>query len=166
MQATKSTTEKIDLDIQEITLLSVEEAEKLLTQEQRASDSGWWLRSPGDRRYHNFFAAEVFIDGRVNSHGRYVTHCIGVRPALRITNLDSSNLSKGDIIKVGAESWTVISDNLALCDRLVWKTGFRYDDTAPDADVYEKSDVKNELDKWALERGIVTQGNMELFHTR
>ena len=159
-----TTTKKIDLDIQEITLLSIEETKEYLTREQLATVSWWWLRSPGSSPYD---AACVGSDGGVNAFGNFVYYCDnGVRPALRIANLDSSNLSKGDIIKVGGESWTIISDNLALCDRIVEYSAFRADWKAPDANVYEKSDVKKELDKWALEHGIVTQENAELFHMR
>lgn len=158
-----TTTKKIDLDIQEITLLSIEETKEYLTREQLATGSWWWLRSPG---FNPTRAANVRSDGKVRTSGLDVLYDIGVRPALRIANLDSSNLSKGDIIKVGGESWTIISDNLALCERIVEYSAFRADWKAPDANVYEKSDVKKELDKWALEHGIVTQENAELFHMR
>lgn len=154
----------VELNIKEITLLSVEEAEKYLTPEQRAVGSWWWLRSPGNNPTR---AAGVYRGGgSVSTNGSNVNISSGVRPALRIANLDSSNLSKGDIIKVGGESWTIISDNLALCDRVVGATCFRKIWNSPDANVYEKSDVKKWLDQWALERGIVTLENMELFHTR
>ncbi len=159
-----TTTKKIDLDIQEITLLSIEETKEYLTREQLATGSWWWLRSPG---FGPFRAAYVDNDGRVSTDGISVDFShYGVRPALRISSLGSLDLSIGDKIKVGGENWTVISDDLALCENVVGNSCFRYAYTAPDANVYEKSDVKIWLDQWALERGIVTQENIALFQTR
>lgn len=55
-------------------------------------------------------------------------------------------------------TWTVISDKYILCDRIVEKTPFRQDWEAPDANVYEKSDIKRWLENWAQEKGIEVEG--------
>lgn len=121
MQVQKTTTTVTDLDVQEITLLSVEEA-KALSRDQLNLGSWWWLRSPGFYEY----AAYVDFAGEVSDYGHSVVSSnIGVRPALRISNLKSSNLNSGDKISVGGETWTIISKDLALCDCIVGRTFFR-----------------------------------------
>ena len=81
--------------IKGITLLSVEEAENLLTEEQRKCTYNgerccWWLRSPGDDQDA---AAFVDIDGSVLYFGYSVNYAYDcVRPALILSNLKSSNL--------------------------------------------------------------------------
>lgn len=164
MQAQKviQTKQDIDLDIQEVTLLSREEAENFLTPEQRSIGARWWLRSAHESL--SDYAGEICRDGRL--YYDYVSNSNGVVPALRISNLASNNLKIGDILEVGGKLWKVISEDLAWCDHNVGRTVFREDYEASDANDYEKSDVKKWLDQWALERGIVTQENMELFHTR
>lgn len=159
MQVQKTTTTVTDLDVQEITLLSVEEAEAL-SQDQLKLGSWWWLRSPGFYEY----AAYVDFAGEVSDYGHsVVTDIIGVRPALRISNLKSSNLNPGDEISVGGETWTIISKDLALCDRIVGRTCFRekVGVFCPDVKEYEQSDVKKWLENWALEKGIYTTAQLE-----
>lgn len=147
-----------NIEISEITLLSVWEA-KAVSRAQLNIGSWWWLRSPGRC---STFAARVLNDGKVNAVGIYVcdSRGTGVRPALRISNLGASNLNVGEKFSVGGETWTVISKDLALCDRVVGHTCFREDWRAPDAYVYEKSDVKKWLENWALEKGIYTTAQM------
>ena len=79
---------------------------------------------------------------------------ICVRPALRILNLASYNLHAKDTIRLAGKRWTVISDDLILCDEIVGNCAFRDDYEAPDANDYEKSDVKKWLENWAAENGI------------
>ncbi len=155
-----------ELEIAEITLLSVKEAGSLLTKEQRAIGSWWWLRSPGRPRSN--CAARVLNDGKVNAAGTYVCdpRGNGVRPALRISNLGASNLNVGEKFSAGGETWTVISKDLALCDRVVGHTCFREDWRAPDSNVYEKSDVKKWLENWALKKGIYTTAQLEQMQGR
>lgn len=154
--------EKVDLDIQQITLLLADEVSSL-SESVLATESWWWLRSPGNNPSR---VACVDNDGSVFTYGCNVNYGYGVRPALRINKLKHLGFNVGDKIEVGDESWTVISEDLALCDRIVGASAFRWASTAPDANVYEKSDIKMWLDQWTLEKGIVTQENIELFHTR
>ena len=61
-----------NLKIHGATLLSVEEAENLLTEEERRYREWWWLRSPGN--YSNF-AAGVNYDGDAYYYGeQYVDY--------------------------------------------------------------------------------------------
>lgn len=160
MQIQKLVPQTENIEISEITLLSVMEA-KALSRAQLNIGSWWWLRSPG----RSTCAARVLNDGKVNAAGIYVydSRGTGVRPALRISNLGASNLNVGEKFSAGGETWTVISKDLALCDHVVGHTCFREDWKAPDANVYEKSDVKKWLENWALEKGIYTTAQKDIY---
>ena len=148
------TSEEVKDIVKGITLLSVEEAKNLLTQEQRKCKYNnkpcwWWLRSPGSYQYD---AAAVSSVGSVNYFGRTVDYDdVCVRPALILSNLKSSNLKSGDKFKFGGYTFTVISEEYALCDEAIAEMAFRKDRKAKDANVYEKSDVKKFLDNWCAE---------------
>ena len=101
-----------NLKITGATLLSIEEAENLLTMEDRKYHCWWWLRSPGNL---SDYAALVHRVGDVSyfGYGVYdVDYC--VRPALQISNLQSSNLLIGDVFEVGDYKFKVISKDLAF----------------------------------------------------
>lgn len=138
--------EASDIKITAATLLSTEEAETLLTQEERAYNNWWWLRSPG---YFQYYAANVYFDGSV-FHGGYGVYdgdgC--VRPALNI-NISSSNIKVGDVFMFGGKEFKVISPELAWMHKDdIWRCAFRKERTAPDANVYSASDVKKYVDAW------------------
>ena len=142
------TTEEHDVDITDITLLSIEEYEECKEYIPHVSH-WWWLRSPG---YDSRRAACVYADGGVHGSGYIVDYDrIAVHPALRISNLESFNL--GDKFSLAELEWTVISKDLALCDSMVGATAFREDRQAADANDYDKSDVKKWLEEWAREKG-------------
>lgn len=154
----------IDLDIEEITLLSKEEAETLLTQEQRlAPKTCWWLR---DQDPYCSYSAFMMSDDGLSRLTYVHLGNLGILPALRFSEQSSVALEPGDKFSAGGENWTVISDNLAWCDHIIGHGVFREDCRALDANVYKKSDIKKWLETWALERGIVTQENIELFNMR
>ena len=143
------TTEEHDVDITDITLLSIEEYEECKEYIPHVSH-WWWLRSPG---YLSSTAAYVLSDGGVYDCGLLVYNAeSGVRPALRISNLESFNL--GDKFSLAELEWTVISKDLALCDSFIGTMPFRSDWQAEDANIYDKSDIKKWLDSWARERGL------------
>ena len=114
--------------IKGITLLSTEEAENLLTKEQRKCKYNnkpcwWWLRSPG---FHQDIAAYVYNDGSVYYNGDIVNIGSGcVRPALILSTLKSSNLKSieklgvGEHFEFGGYTFTIISNKLALCDEVI-----------------------------------------------
>ena len=142
--------EPVDLDIAEVTLLSTEEytANKNVIP---LINKWWWLRSPGDDQHYAVF---VYSDGRHIAYFVDNSNCC-VRPALRIQNLRSCNLLIGNKFKLAGCTWTVLKDDLALCDKEIGRTCFREDIDAEDANVYEKSDIKKYLEKWAEEVGIL-----------
>jgi hypothetical protein len=132
-------------EIEGATLLTVEEA-KELSKNISLAERNWWLRSPGG---FDDWAAFVFgDDGHVDDDGYFVYEEFGVRPALRISNLESSDLQVGDKFIFGGQSWTIISDDKALCDDVMGESVFCRDLCAKDANVYEASDVKKFVDDW------------------
>ena len=144
------TTEDIELKITGITLLSVEEYEETRANIPPVHDY-WWLRSPG---YNGSSAADVRGDGDVDLNGNDVDYEDGVRPALRISNLESSNPKIGDEIIVAERPWTVINEGLAIANKPIGACAFRKDWRAEDANNYEASDVKKYIEKWAAKNGI------------
>ncbi len=69
-----------EVNSDKVTLLSKEEAEKLMTQQERSLGSGWWLRSA--RPNSSGSAWRVYSDGSLLDVGVY--HTYGVRPALNL----------------------------------------------------------------------------------
>ena len=145
------TTKRKSLGITGATLLPVEEAKKL-DSDYLKDDDTWWLRSPG---IFVFDAACVDgEDGTVDVCGYNVVKVFGVRPALIISNL--GDFEVGDKFEVGNKfenskyTFTVITDNYALCDNIIGSSPFREDHKADDANDYEKSDIKKYVDEWFL----------------
>lgn len=133
--------EPCEVEITGATLLTVDEANDLLTVEDRACGSWWWLRSPG---YCEDAAVDVDEDGFVHVFGGTVRgYSVGVRPALKIENLASANLEIGDEFYIGEQRFKVISDHLALCDLIVGYS--RFDSKGND---YENSEIKAYVDHW------------------
>lgn len=131
-----------------ITLLSKEE---YLEHTNLISNNAnwWWLRSP--YICHNL-AEYVNDDGSLGYN--YVDGVGGsVRPVL-IGNLKSSNLERGTKFKLAEHTWTVLNDELALCDESIGRTYFRKDWKADDANNYDTSDIKKWLYNWAEENMI------------
>lgn len=147
------TTQDIDLAITDVTLLSIEEYEANKEIIPHVDDC-WWLRSPG---YYSDSVAGVEYDGSVYYPGDVVdVGCNAVRPvvALRPSESGIPNLNVGDKIEMAGYTWTILRDELALCDDVVGCTEFRKDGNAKDANAYEVSDIKKWLKKWAAENGI------------
>ena len=147
------TTQDIDLAITDVTLLSIEEYEANKNIIPPIHDC-WWLRSPGSDSSN---VANVYDDGYVNDDN--VDYDNNVRPvvALRLSESCISNLDVGDKIEMAGYTWTMLRDGLALCDDVVGRAAFRKDWKAKDANVYEVSDIKKWLEKWAVENGIEVQ---------
>ena len=131
-------------NIQEITLLSVEEANRL-SKSDRTIDGWWWLRSPGKPHHH---AAFVNYNGEISSFGTPVTRDYGcVRPALRISCFPP-NLTVGSKTELFGCCWTKISRDLLLCDTSVGTTAFHELVLDPNPNEFETSDIRVWLNKW------------------
>ena len=141
--------EKQQIEVNEITLLSVDEykANRYLISN---IPSWWWLRTPGTNI--DYPGVEQIINGWI--FAGYVSHNEGVRPVLRIKNPESAFLKIGVKFRLANYTWTMLGDGLALCDDVIGECAFRKDWKATDANDYEKSDVKKYLEQWAIENGI------------
>jgi len=129
----------VELDINEITLLSREEYHQY---KHDIDDMGlwWWLCTPSSKD------GKVMIvnHNELDDVGAYVD-CGGVRPVLRISNLESVGLTIGSRFYLAGEQWRVISPDLALTSRCITFMPFRCDDCTD----YEGSDVEKYLQRWA-----------------
>lgn len=142
---------KVNIEVSGISLISIDEYEKC---KEFVPNIGrwWWLRSPGNS---GSSAACVYYDGAVFPHGCHVSVSGGaVRPAL-FCNPKSSNLQIKDKFWYKDYGWTVISNNMALCDMAVGNTMFNIDWESFHANVYERSDIKIWLKIWGKENGII-----------
>ena len=149
--------QEIDIDIQEVTLLSKKEYKKTKAHIKPIGNL-WWLHSPRNDDYKASVVVEDaasynpylvnFKNGDVDDLWRTIDNeSVSVRPALRL-NQKSNNLQIGDMLSFGGYYWTLISKSLALCDTEFCRMGFREDWDAQDAHIYEASDVKRYLDNW------------------
>ena len=140
-----STTEH-DIDITGATLFTIEEAKKL-PEKSRKYNKWWWLKSPcGFDSYHS---SCVYTDGFISDFGEYVNYnCVACRPVLTISNLESAGLKIGDTFEFGGQKFEIISDDKAFCLGDIGTCVFRKDNEAPDANVYEKPDIKKYIDDW------------------
>ena len=127
-----------------IFLLSIDEYEKY---KNRISiiHCWWWLRSPGadvDR------TACVYYDGYISNYGNCVLDDIhAVRPAIRISNLDFSNLKIGDRFVKYDFPWIKIDDDMAIAEvPIAFK---RFDENSND---YNNSEIRRFLLNWAERR--------------
>lgn len=140
------TTQEEKIDITEITLISAEEFEEAREIIPPCNEVWWWTRTP-DAGYASSVRIVYAGYGGALSYD-HAGSSRGVRP-LAIFNPKSSNLKSPDRFKMSGETWTVIAEGKALCDRCVDRRQFRKEWSAKDANMYEKSDVKKWLDEWA-----------------
>ena len=132
---------KIKLEVEEITLLSIEEYEKH-KKEIPAIHAWWWLRSPGCCVAG---AASVSYGGSVCRLGGRVSINGSIRPALRIKQLEPHRqFTIGTKFVKAARLWTIISDDLAICDGTIKDMPF----SAVGDNNYENSDVKRFIEEW------------------
>ncbi len=146
-----------DLQISDVTLLSLGEAksvERLL----RACKSGrWWLRTARDvdDSYVSYVATGVIFE-----RGHDVTTELEVRPVLKLEPgcLPSLGFHKGDKFSVSDLEYLVVSDDMAVLNGSVKNMAFNYD--IHNGNDYETSDVKHFLDDWSLQQGFIKSSNL------
>lgn len=134
-------------EVEKITLLSAEEAEKV-SEENLVYNYWWWLRSPG--YYPNTTAGIYEFDDLVDYHSGYIRYEDGaVRPALII----NQKTKLYENIKVFDKYWTYIGNNLYLLasfEKPLTTMAFNSDESK--GNDYETSDVKKFLDNWLKEQ--------------
>ena len=135
-----------DLDIDEITLLTAEEASQLPI-DILHSESWWWLKSPG--YYQPYNVSSVHFDGKwICFEDRCDRDDGGIRPAIKVADSDTSGLTTGAKIAFGGYCWTMVLPQTLLCDSIIEYRCWREDSTAADANDWEKSDIKKWLEEW------------------
>lgn len=152
MKARKLTGNEEDIEIQfsGITLLSEEE---YIADQGIIPSNGewwWWLRSPD-----NVPPYVAFV--KPGGYVRYMACDVGlmcVRPALYILNTKTAKLEREDRFEMAGRRWTVLSNDLAICDDPVGQTCFKEFDGVETTNDYDKSDVKKWLHDWAEKEGI------------
>lgn len=128
----------VSLDITGIALLSEEDYEKYEGRISPVNDD-WWLQSPCEL---NSTHAAYVNSSFGNVHYYDVRHRHSVRPILKIRNLRSSKLEIGDKFMARGHAWTVISEDIVLCDDCICHHCFRRNWKSNDANVYDSSDIK------------------------
>lgn len=124
-------------------LLSAEEVEKL-PESARRYQKVYWLRSPGNNKY---LAATVNSRGVINHYGGLIEYngCC-VRPALTLSNLDSSNFKLYENYIIDDDKWIYIGENKFLYnDETIVR---KFDDFS---NTYESSYIKKFLNRWLRE---------------
>ena len=153
-----------DLQVIDVTLLSTDEAEMLPKDLRLCSASAWWLRSIGP--HPGWVTFVNGIDGHVDLTGTHADSLLGVRPVLKIGNMNSLGLGNGDRFVVNDITYTVISDYLAFCDdsigRKVYNNCSVYDKFLK-ANVFSRSDLKHYIDCWAVEQGFIDSSKVRNF---
>lgn len=97
-------------DIHGATLLT--EAERIHLKHRRIYKP-WWLQSQAPIT-KTLRMECVRSDGTINKKGRSVHSTLGVRPALRIDNLDTAGYRLWDTLSLLGLDWTVIWGGLVL----------------------------------------------------
>lgn len=123
----------------ELFLLSIEEYEKYKGVIP-VIGSWWWLRSPGD---FSSYAADVYDVGSVFTNGSSVYGTNGIRPALKVSKSEISNLQIGDRKIYYDFPFIKIDDDLLIAEVPI--AFDKFDDESND---YEKSYVKRFLEEW------------------
>lgn len=134
--------EPVQIQITGVTILSEKDYKQ---NRELISSQGtrWWLRSYDES---GNTAACTYGDGEVE-YLNVSFNRIGVRPAL-LCNLASSNLSSGDKVVLNGQSYTALRGDFLLKDEMIGNCAFREDRETPDANIYEKSDVKIYVEQW------------------
>lgn len=137
MRAYRIKKEKIEIEVNGATLLSVDEAEKI-PREILNCDECWWLRTPG--KYQDEAAVVDYIGSVLPAGSSVYVYTVGVRP---VFILEPHNLQIGTTIEIYGIESTIISDKLALVKEPI---GFRRFDS--ETNDYKKSEIKEFVDRW------------------
>lgn len=140
-------TQEYDIQINGITLLSDEEYEAA-KKHIKPIYLDWWLRTPGTS---DIYTKDVGWYTNISHTGAPVFNDEGVRPALKI-NLNDTNLKINDSFEFSDYTWTVISDNYALCDSTLCRMPFQHSVKESNENNYEESDVKEFIESWLANR--------------
>ena len=134
----------IDIRDYTVTLLSKEEYLKNKEFIPLLKDA-WWLCSQGP-----YDSRAMYVDGGsgdIYDFGSHVRRILGMRPALKIQ--DCHNLVPGDKIRISGYVFTILHENLAICDTCICRSIFDYE-----SNNFETSYIRSYLYNWAKENNI------------
>lgn len=143
--------EIFDIELEEVTLLSIEEYKKYKNIIPLL-EKWWWLRSPGFVGYYPYYVADVDCVGDVAEYGSYIgVHKRAVRPALKIKTSEVNCFDIGDTISFPKDH---IGDEYIVLDKLPNNILYilskdivsirRFD---PESNVWETSELKQWLEE-------------------
>ena len=147
----------MEIKILGATLLSEEEY-KSNNDLIKYSGGDWWLRTP--ETYYTYdsdnYCGNVLIV--LSSGGIDIanTSCpeFEVVPSLILQN---KTLPIGSKLTYAGQTFTVLRNGLALCDKRVCQMAFRKDWESPYANDYDASDVKKWVDSWFSKNGDIAE---------
>lgn len=128
------------------TLLTAKEAGNI-RKETLAMGCWWWLKTPVTSERDDYVAL-VKADGSIHHAGCSVFNISAVRPVLKISKLEGSELQTGDTFQFGDRTFEIVSADRALCTEIVGMHAFRADWKAENPNDYETSDVGTFVDEW------------------
>ncbi len=141
MIAKKKVIEKQEVDIQ-ISMISVLSSREYRSMRKYTPklELSWWLRDG------------VYADD--TGYDYYTTYDfekrLGIRPVLTIKNSKKCDLHLGDEFEFVDQTWTMISDDMAICNNAIGLCPYsKEDDTT-----YSDSILKKELKHWAMDHGL------------
>ena len=156
MKADKIKTEACELNVDGISLLSIEEYEAC-KEHIPLLDHEWWLCSPGVR--HDGTISDRLVmtvswnDGYVDTRGTWMNlYPYAVRPVLKIPNLESSGLVIGDKFMLFGYVWTVITNKSALCDHSIGNSYYRKVKRCGKRDHLEEYNAVKFIDQWLAKK--------------
>ena len=137
-------------EIKEISLLTGEEYGENHDLIDKGSEL-WWLKTP----YHSKSGKDVvmIVSPRVSypeGMAEFPSFCLGVRPTLKISNLESFGCKKGDKVDIFGLQWTVLSGDTVLCDKIIGKVPFSKmkKDREEATNDFKTSDIRDFLNGW------------------
>ena len=112
-------------------------------------DCYWWLKS-SLYILDDYKRCSTVVDNHGDLHLCNVAYDFGVSPALKISDLKSSDYQIGDKFEFGEHTFTIISDTLAQCNDIIGKCSFNRNRSLDNktATKYKNSDIKKIIDKW------------------
>ncbi len=141
-----TSTEVVDLKIIGITLLS--EADYVAFKGNiKSCGKTWWLKTAYDQYDGKAYAKRVEADGSISVRDVEEYHTF-VRPALMLGDANKAYCKIGDKFLFADDTYTIISNELALCDDTLGQMAFGADKNDRSASNYERSYIKAYLDEW------------------
>lgn len=162
MKVNKLITQELDIQIDGVTLLSVDEYEAVKVSSGVNPLPEDWFLMPHDKRLP--LAVGLFYDEYENRPVRYVEYPFEraeIRPVLIFSGCPE--LKQGDRFVLFGKAWTVIFEGKALCQESIGSCFYRDMEDCEDGDpsrnyfLYENSNIEAILEGWLWSVSEITQ---------